>query len=86
MVYSSIVVHSQNKKYPDAKIALLFTCTAVSLLENLFFKHHGFDEDLVCAECGSLQIEIVEFEKDKFKQVCKKCDNEELITFSEEQH
>ena len=34
-----MVVHSQNKKYPDAKIALLFTSSTISLLENLFFKH-----------------------------------------------
>ena len=82
--YNSMIVHSQNKKYPDAKIALLFTCTTVSLIENLFFKHLGFDQELACSECGSLQFELIEYEKDKIKQVCKKCDNEDLITFAEE--
>jgi hypothetical protein len=82
--YNSMVVHSQNKKYPDAKIALLFTCTTVSLIENIFFKHLGFDQELACSECGSLQFELIEYEKDKIKQVCKKCDNEDLITFAEE--
>jgi predicted nucleic acid-binding OB-fold protein len=82
--YNSMVVHSQNKKYPDAKIALLFTCTIISLIENLFFKHLGFDQELACSECGSLQIEFIEYEKDKIKQVCKKCNYEELITFAEE--
>lgn len=82
--YNSMVVHSQNKKYPDAKIALLFTCTTISLLENLFFKHLGFDQELACSECGSLQFEFIEYEKDKIKQVCKKCDNEEEITFLKE--
>lgn len=79
--YNSTIVHSQNKKYPDAKIALLFTCTTISLLENLFFKHLGFDQELACSECGSLQVEFIEFEEDKIKLVCKKCDNEDLINF-----
>lgn len=82
--YNSMVVHSQNKKFPDAKIALLFTCTTISLIENLFFKHLGFDQDIACTECGSLQVELIEYEKDKIKQVCKKCNNEDLITFAEE--
>jgi hypothetical protein len=82
--YNSMVVHSQNKKFPDAKIALLFTCTTISLIENLFFKHFGFDQDIACSECGSLQIEFVEYEKDKIKEVCKKCGNEDFITFADQ--
>lgn len=82
--YNSMIVHSQNKKYPDAKIALLFTCTTVSLIENLFFKHFGFDQELACSECGSLQFELMEYEKNKIKQICKKCSNEILIRFQEQ--
>lgn len=82
--YNSMVVHSQNKKYPDAKIALLFTSAVVSLIENLFYKHLGFDQELACSECGSLQIEFLEYETDKIKQICKKCEHEEKITFAEE--
>ncbi len=82
--YNSMVVHSQNKKYPDAKIALLFTSAVVSLIENLFYKHLGFDQESACPECGSLQIELFEYEKDKIKQVCKKCEYEEDIIFTEE--
>lgn len=82
--YNSMVVHSQNKKYPDAKIALLFTSAVVSLIENLFYKYLGFDQELACSECGSLQIEFLEYEKDKIKQICKKCEHEENIIFAEE--
>ncbi|QHI37780.1 hypothetical protein IMCC3317_31620 [Kordia antarctica] len=81
--YNSMIVHSQNKKYPDAKIALLFTSATVSLIENLFYKHLGFDQELACSECGSLQIEFLEYEKDKIKQICKKCEHEEKIIFAE---
>lgn len=82
--YNSMVVHSQNKKYPDAKIALLFTSSTVSLIENLFFKHLGFDHEVACSECGSLQMEIIEYEKDIIKQVCRKCAHEEIINFEEQ--
>jgi len=82
--YNSMVVHSQNKKYPDAKIALLFTSSTISLLENLFFKHIGFDQELPCPECGSLQMEFIKFENNKLKQVCIKCDHEEILYLEEE--
>lgn len=82
--YNSMVVHSQNKKYPDAKIALLFTSAVVSLIENLFYKHLGFDQELACSECGSLQIEFLELEPNKIKQICRTCEHEEIIIFSEE--
>src|SRR5690606_10964402 len=32
--YSSEIVHSPNKKIPDAKICLLFTCSIVSIIQN----------------------------------------------------
>lgn len=82
--YNSMVVHSQNKKYPDAKIALLLTSSIISLLENLFFKYIGFDQELACPECGSLQMEFIEFEKDKLKQVCQKCEHEEILNLEEQ--
>ena len=37
--YSSAIVHSPNKTFPDVKIALLFTSMAVSIIENLFLKY-----------------------------------------------
>jgi len=78
--YNSSVVHSQNKTYPDVKIALLFTSSVVSLIENLFYKYIGFDNELVCSKCGSKQVEI--FETDDKKRIiarCKVCENEELL-------
>jgi hypothetical protein len=55
-----------------------------SLLENLFFKYIGFDQELACPECGSLQMEFIEFEKDKLKQVCQKCEHEEILNLEEQ--
>lgn len=34
--YSSEIVHSLNKNIPDAKICLLFTCSIVSIFQNLY--------------------------------------------------
>ena len=34
--HSSEIVHSPNKNIPDAKICLLFTCSVVSIFENLW--------------------------------------------------
>lgn len=82
--YCSSIVHSPNKTYPDVKIALLFTSMAVSLLENLFLKHIGFDSEPNCIKCGSKKINIVEIEKDKFLAICESCKNEEEIELIEE--
>jgi hypothetical protein len=82
--YNSTVVHSQNKKFPDAKIALLFTSCAISLMENLFYKHFGFDQDFGCSDCGSLQVEFIDNENGTMTSVCQVCGNEDLITFAEE--
>jgi hypothetical protein len=77
--YSSSIVHSPSKTYPDVKIALLFTCAAVSLLENLFLKYIGFDNEPVCSNCGSNQIDIIETDKNKFVAICNSCENKEEL-------
>lgn len=82
--YSSTIVHSPNKTYPDVKIALLFTSAAVSLLENLFFKHLGFDNEPVCSNCGSKQIDVAEIANNKFVAICKSCKNEEELELVKE--
>jgi len=81
--YNSTIVHSQNKTYPDAKIALLFTSCVVSLLENLFYKYLGFDNEHTCSQCGSKQIDFLETEDGNFIAQCKTCGKEELIEYIE---
>ena len=81
--YSSSIVHSPNKTYPDVKIALLFTSSVVSLLENLFFKYIGFDNEQVCPKCGSKKIEIIEI-NNKIIAICKSCENEEELEIIDE--
>ena len=82
--YNSIVVHSHNKTYPDVKIALLFTSSVVSLLENLFYKYIGFDNEFGCSKCGSKQIEFIETENNNLIALCKSCENEEILSIEEE--
>lgn len=77
--YNSIVVHSQNKTYPDVKIALLFTSTVVSLFENLFLKYIGFDDEFGCSKCGSKKLEFFETENNDMITHCQSCGNEELL-------
>jgi len=82
--YNSMIVHSPNKTYPDVKIALLFTSSVVSLIENLFFKYIGFDNEFACPECGSKNIEFLEGDNDELIALCKSCDHEELLSLEEE--
>jgi hypothetical protein len=82
--YNSAIVHSQNKTYPDVKIALLFTSALVSLFENLFLKFIGFDNELACSECGSKNIELIEGENETLIAVCKLCNSEEVLTIEKE--
>lgn len=82
--YNSSIVHSPNKTFPDVKIGLLFTSAVISLLENLFFKHLGFDNEPVCSNCGSKKIDIVEIDNNKFVTICKSCENEEELELTEE--
>lgn len=77
--YNSSIVHSQNKTFPDVKIALLFTSSVVSLFENLFYKYLGFDNEPKCIKCGSKQIEIYQLSENKYIERCLFCENEELI-------
>ena len=81
--YSSAIVHSPNKTFPDVKIALLFTSMAVSIIENLFLKYIGFDNELVCEKCGSKKVNILEIEQNKFIGICESCKYEKELEFIE---
>ncbi|NPE56559.1 hypothetical protein HLB25_14320 [Dickeya dadantii] len=71
---SAETVHSSNKNLPDAKICLLLTCTAVSLIQNLFLKFIGFDREVKCPNCHSLTTDIYESEEDNQLHVkCQEC-------------
>jgi hypothetical protein len=73
--YSSQIVHSSTKSLPDAKINILFVSTVVSLFENLFFKHIGFDNELFCDECQSGDYELLETGKGtELLFVCNACE------------
>jgi len=78
--YNSSIVHSPNKTYPDVKIALLFTSALVSLFENLFYKYIGFDNEFVCSECGSKNIEFIDGANCELIAVCKSCNHKEILT------
>ncbi|MTC57375.1 MULTISPECIES: hypothetical protein [Providencia] len=72
--FSAETVHSSNKNTPDAKICLILTCTAVSLIQNLFLKFIGFDNEIKCPNCHSLVSEIYESEEDsQLHVVCGEC-------------
>jgi hypothetical protein len=74
------VVHSPNKNIPDAKICLLFTCTAVSVIQNLFLKHLGFDDEPKCPECKSMDYDITSGEASgKLVLSCNSCGQESAI-------
>ncbi|KTQ48393.1 hypothetical protein [Enterobacter cancerogenus] len=71
---SAETVHSTNKNLPDAKICLLLTCTAVSIIQNLFLKFIGFDRDIKCSYCHSFNSEIVSCDNNnQFDVVCCEC-------------
>lgn len=77
---SSEVVHSPNKNIPDAKICLLFTCSAVSIIQNLFLKYLGFDDEPKCPECKSMDYDIVGGENSgEFVLSCNSCGQESAI-------
>lgn len=81
---SSEVVHSSNKNIPDAKICLLLTCTAVSLIQNLFFKYIGFDNEPKCPECKSLNFRISSTESSNAMVFnCNECNYKEDISVRE---
>jgi len=77
---ASELVHSPNRNIPDAKICLLFTCTIVSVFQNLFFKHLGFDSEPKCPECKSMDYEFLSTDDDSLLVMqCNACGNEETI-------
>jgi Zn ribbon nucleic-acid-binding protein len=76
--YSSEIVHSQNKNIPDAKICLLFTCSTVSIFQNLYLKHLGFDAEKKCPKCKSMDYSLRLAENDVFfVMICNDCGHEE---------
>lgn len=82
---SAETVHSSNKNLPDAKICLLLTCTAVSLIQNLFLKFIGFDREIKCHNCHSLKSDIFESENDKqLHVVCVECGHVVQVISEEE--
>ena len=78
--YSSEIVHSSNKNIPDAKICLLFTCSIVSIFQNLYLKHLGFDTEPKCSECKSMDYELFSTEENGIIILqCKSCGYEEAL-------
>jgi hypothetical protein len=78
--HSSEIVHSPNKNIPDAKICLLFTCSVVSIFENLFLKHLGFDSEPKCSECKSMDYEFLSTDQDSILIMqCNSCGHEEQV-------
>lgn len=78
--HSSEIVHSQNKNIPDAKICLLFTCSVVSIFQNLYLKHLGFDSEPKCPECKSMDTDIFSTDQDAtLIMLCNSCGHEEEI-------
>ena len=78
--HASEVVHSPNKNIPDAKICLLFTSSAVSVIQNLFLKYLGFDGEPRCPECRAMDYEIISAEdSDDVFLSCNSCGHKELL-------
>lgn len=78
--YSSEIVHSPNKNIPDAKICLLFTCSVVSIFQNLYLKHLGFDAEPKCPECKSMDFSLQATEDDSIViMLCNDCGHEEAV-------
>lgn len=65
---------------PDAKINILFVSTAVSLMENLFLKHLGYDYELICENCQSRDYELHETDKgNELLFFCKSCNSTRVL-------
>jgi len=83
---SAEMVHSPNRNIPDAKICLLFTCSVVSIFQNLFFKYLGFDSEPKCPECKSMEYEFISTDKDSIVIMhCNSCGYEEGIQIESEE-
>lgn len=77
--YSSEIVHSPNRNIPDAKICLLFTCAIVSVFQNLYLKHLGFDAEQKCPECKSMDISLNTTDNDFLIMRCNECGHEKPV-------
>lgn len=78
--YSSEIVHSPNRNIPDAKICLLFTCSVVSIFQNIYLKHLGFDSEPKCSECKSMDYNLLSTESELILIIqCNSCGHEENI-------
>lgn len=77
--FSSSVVHSPNKNIPDAKICLLFTCSTVSMFQNLYLKFIGFDTEQKCPECKSMNFNLLPTDDKVFTMLCDVCGHEETV-------
>jgi Zn ribbon nucleic-acid-binding protein len=77
--YASEIVHSPNRNIPDAKVCLLFTCTIVSIFQNLYLKYLGFDAEEKCPECKSMDIVLHASDDDILTMICKECGHEEIV-------
>lgn len=74
------MVHSSSKNIPDAKICLLFTCSVVSIFQNLFLKYLGFDSEPKCPECKSMDLEFISSEDESTIFLrCNICGYEEEV-------
>lgn len=74
------MVHSSGKNIPDAKICLLFTCSVVSIFQNLFLKYLGFDSEPKCPECKSMDLEFISSEDESTIFLrCNICGYEEEV-------
>jgi len=62
------------------RIFLLFTCSTVSIFQNLYLKHLGFDTELKCSECRSMDYELFSTEENGIIILqCKSCKHEEAL-------
>jgi hypothetical protein len=74
---SSEVVHSPNKNVADAKICLLFTYSAVSVIQNIFLKYLGFDNEPKCPDCKSMDCDLSDGEGiGEYMLICNSCGHE----------
>lgn len=81
--YASEIVHSPNRNLPDAKICLLFACAIVSVFQNLYLKHIGFDAEQKCPECKSMDFNSHTTDADHLIMLCNECGYEEVIKMEE---
>lgn len=84
--HSAEMVHSSNKNIPDAKICLLFTCSVVSIFQNLYLKYLGFDSEQKCPECKSMDYDFLSTEEDAIIIMhCNTCNYEEEIQIEKDE-